>query len=78
MKTNKNLDKAAKQALVDTTTEGWDRYALWLVKRGGEGQLSQPKLNQQLSSTEFEVRLHSYKEIHHHPQPTTTQTQLVY
>ena len=28
--------------------------------------LSQPKLNQQLSSTEFEVRLHSYPVIHHH------------
>ena len=26
--------------------------------------LSKPKLNQQLSSTEFEVRLHSYIEIH--------------
>ena len=36
--------------------------------------LSQPKINQQLSSTEFEVRLHSY--IDH---PThSTQTQLVY
>ena len=27
-------------------------------------KLSKPKLNQQLSSTEFEVRLHSYIEIH--------------
>ena len=41
-------------------------------------QLSKPKLNQQLSSREFEVRLHSYIEIH--PTPTThpTETQLVY
>ena len=31
--------------------------------------LSQPKLKQQLSSTEFEVRLHSYREVHHHPPP---------
>ena len=31
--------------------------------------LSKPKLNQNLSSTEFEVRLHSYSDIHH---PTTT------
>ena len=30
-------------------------------------QLSQPKLNQQLSSTEFEVRLHSYRVIHPTP-----------
>ena len=35
--------------------------------------LSQPKLNQQLSSTEFEVRLHSYMYIHHHPPPKQTQ-----
>ena len=35
--------------------------------------LSKPKLNQQLSSTEFEVRLHSYPEVHH-PPPTTTQS----
>ena len=28
-------------------------------------ELSKPKLNQQLISTEFEVRLHSYSEIHH-------------
>ena len=27
--------------------------------------MSQPKLNQKLSSTEFEVRLHSYSETHH-------------
>ena len=40
-------------------------------------KLSKPKLNHPLNSTEFEVRLHSYREIHHHP-PTTTQTQLVY
>ena len=35
-------------------------------------QLSKPKLNHssQLNSTEFEVRLHSYSDIHHH---TTTQ-----
>ena len=30
-------------------------------------KLSKPKLNQNLSSTEFEVRLHSYSDIH----PTT-------
>ena len=40
------------------------------------GKLSQPKFNQQLSSTEFEVRLNSYPVIHH--PPTTTQSQLVY
>ena len=34
-------------------------------------QLSKPKLNQNLSSTEFEVRLHSYSDIHHPPPPTT-------
>ena len=38
--------------------------------------LSQPKLNQQLSSTEFEVRLHSYIEIH--PPHNPPQTLLVY
>ena len=32
--------------------------------------LSQPKFNQQLCSTEFEVRLHSYTIIHH---PTESQ-----
>ncbi len=36
--------------------------------------LSKPKLNHQLNSTEFEVRLHSYIEIH---PPHPTQTQLV-
>ena len=30
-------------------------------------QLSKPKLKQQLNTTAFEVRLHSYREIHHHP-----------
>ena len=41
--------------------------ALRLHKTGPcveEGFLSQPKFNQQLSSTEFEVRLHSYPVIH--------------
>jgi hypothetical protein len=33
--------------------------------------LSQPKFNQQLSSIEFEVRLHSYPMIHHPPTTTT-------
>ena len=36
-------------------------------------KLSKPKLNQNLSSTEFEVRLHSYSDIHpttHHPPGT--------
>ena len=37
--------------------------------------LSKPKLNHHLNSTEFEVRLHSYTEVHH---PTPPQTQLVY
>ena len=32
--------------------------------------LSKPKLNENLSSTEFEVRLHSYSDIHP-PHPTT-------
>ena len=39
--------------------------------------LSKPKLNHQLNSTAFEVRIHSYPVIHptnHHP----TQTQLIY
>ena len=40
----------------------------------GNTKLSQPKLNQQLSSTEFEIRLHSYIEIH----PPPPQTQLAY
>ena len=30
-------------------------------------QLSKPKLNQQLNLTEFDVRLHSYREIHPTP-----------
>ena len=34
-----------------------------------QNKLSKPKLNQQLNSTEFKVRLHSYREIH---PPTTT------
>jgi hypothetical protein len=38
------------------------------IKRMSETKLSQPKFNQQLSSTEFEVRLHSYTVIHHPPQ----------
>ena len=33
--------------------------------------LSKPKLNQNLSSTEFEARLHSYSDIHHHHHPGT-------
>ena len=33
--------------------------------------MSKPKLNQNLSSTEFEVRLHSYSDIHHPTPPTT-------
>ena len=33
-------------------------------------KLSQPKFNQQISSTEFEVRLHSYTVIHHPPPQT--------
>ena len=37
--------------------------------------LSKHKLNQQLISTEFEVRLRSYREIHPTPPP---QTHLVY
>ena len=36
--------------------------------------LSKPKLNQNLSSTEFEVRLHSYSDIH--PPPTQELTML--
>ena len=40
--------------------------------------LSKPKLNHRLNSTEFEVRLHSYREVHHPPPTATTQTQLVY
>jgi hypothetical protein len=28
-------------------------------------QLSKPKFNQQLNWTEFEVKLHSYREVHH-------------
>ena len=41
-------------------TEGW---------RGVGIVLSKPKLNYQLNSTEFEVRLHSYTEVHHPPPP---------
>ena len=41
----------------------------WLIKH----ILSQPKLNEQLSSTEFEVRIHSYPVIHH-PPPHTNST----
>ena len=37
--------------------------------------LSQPKLNPELSSTEFEVRLHSYIEIHHPPHKLNLYTQ---
>ena len=32
-------------------------------------KLSKPKLNQQINSTEFEVRLHSYPIIHPTPHP---------
>ena len=34
--------------------------------------LSKPRLNQQLSSTESEVRLHSYSDIHPPPPPPGT------
>ena len=36
-------------------------------------ELSKPKLNLQLNSTEFEVRLHSYREVNP-TNPPTTQT----
>ena len=39
-------------------------------------KLSKPKLNHQLNSTEFEVRLHSNTDPP--PPPPTTQSQLVY
>ena len=35
--------------------------------------MSKPKLNHQLNSTEFEVRLHSYTEVH----PTTPHSSLL-
>jgi hypothetical protein len=42
--------------------------------------MSQPKFNQQLSSTEFEVRLHSYTVIHPTtpPPPQTSQAGRLY
>jgi hypothetical protein len=40
--------------------------------------MSKPKLNQQLSSTEFEVRLHSYPVIQNPPTHTNSPTQTLH
>ena len=44
------------------------KYDQYMTNSAYFRTMSKPKLNQQLSSTEFEVRLHSYRHIHppHH------------
>ena len=47
------------------------------LKKNTISILSKPKLNQQLSSKEFEVRLHSYPEVHQ-PPPQTVHVVVVF
>ena len=79
IKVNRRGSTNLKQSL---TLLSFDNLALAIFSSGynihghQSKLLSKPKLNQQLSSTEFEVRLHPYIEIHPttHPPPGPTHT----